>query len=95
MSYKLFLKDAFYPWDTVLKDDGPWHIVNDLEGVKGYVENFGMPLYVHFYGKYAVDAAQWMIDVCRDMGVRFPSYSGTPESLECIMGAKIKGQIYQ
>lgn len=94
--YKLFLRDGVYPWDSPAKNlEGPWHIVDDLDHLRGYVAGFGIPSDVCLYGPDALAATRWMIDTCRDLGTKFPKCTGSTEILECIDEAKVKGQIHQ
>lgn len=93
--YSLFLKDKLYPWDTSIRNLGLYHIVDDIETFKGYVKTFGIPKSISLHGKYALDAAKWLLDTCRDIGAKFPSYMGSVECMSYLETERIKGHIYQ
>ena len=93
MSYKIFMKDKVYPWDIASHKEGPWHIANSLEEFMGYIKNFGIPSSVSLFGTFATEAAAFLIDLCRDMGVKFPSYHGSRDVLDYINDARSRGYI--
>lgn len=94
MSYKIFMKDKVYPWNLANHTEGPWHIVNTLEEFCEYIINFGIPSSISLFGKFGTAAAAWLIDTCRDMGVKFPSYYGSCDVLDYINDARLKGIVY-
>lgn len=99
MSYKIFTMDLEYPWDIYNHTETetpaePWHIAHNIEEFCGYIKAFGIPSSVSLFGAFGPDAAAWLIDTCRDMGIKFPTYYGSSRALEYIENARLKGLMH-
>ena len=93
-NYKIFMKDKIYPWDIMAHPEGPWHITTTLEEFCGYIKHFGIPSSISLFGQFGTDAAAWLIDTCRDTGVKFPSYYGSRDVLDYIETARSRGLVH-